>query len=75
LKYKKINILNIIVYFINDKYEIVICLIGLPEFPNYGKIGINQYIILYFFLKEFDIIIANLGYFIFNNITNNDIIL
>jgi hypothetical protein len=34
----------------------------------------DQYIIFYFFLKRFNIIFINLDYFIFDNISNNNII-
>jgi hypothetical protein len=74
LKYKKLNIFEIIIYFINSKYKNIIQLIDFFELFNYNKNNIDQYIILYFLLKKFDIIINNLNYFILDNILNNNII-
>jgi hypothetical protein len=69
-----LNIFNIIIHFVNFKYENIIYLIGLPELSKYNKFGIDQYIILYFLFKEFGIIINNLEYFVLDNISNNNII-
>jgi hypothetical protein len=44
LKHKKINVLGIVVYFINKGYKNVICFIGLPELPEHKKTNIDKFI-------------------------------
>ena len=43
-KYKKISILNIIIYFINRNYKNIIRFINLLKLFEYKKTGINKYI-------------------------------
>ena len=40
-KHEKISVIGVVVYFINEYYENVMRLIGLPELPGYGKAGIG----------------------------------
>jgi hypothetical protein len=42
LKYEKLLVIGVVVYFINENYENVTCLIGLPELPGYGKAGVSM---------------------------------
>ncbi len=46
-KHEKISVLEVVVHFINEKYEAVTRLIGLPELPNHGKAGTGQYLIFF----------------------------
>jgi hypothetical protein len=49
LKYKKISLLGVIVYFINSKYENVTRLISLLELLNHGKSSVVTYSKSYYF--------------------------
>jgi hypothetical protein len=40
-KYEKLSVIRVVIYFINEYYENIICLIGLPELPGHGKAGIS----------------------------------
>jgi len=42
-KYKKISVIGVVIHFINDKYENVTRLIGLPELPGHGKAGVGKW--------------------------------
>ena len=41
-KHEKISVVGVVVHFINEKYENVTRLIGLPELPGYGKAGVGM---------------------------------
>jgi hypothetical protein len=41
-KHEKISVIGVVVHFINDKYENVTRLIGLPELPGHGKAGVSK---------------------------------
>ena len=41
LKYEKLLVIRIVIHFINEYYENVICLISLPELPGHGKAGVG----------------------------------
>jgi fructose-1,6-bisphosphatase len=41
-KHEKLSIIGIIVYFINNKRDMVTRLISLPELPNYKKTGVGK---------------------------------
>ncbi len=87
-KHEKISVLGVIIHFINDKYENVTRLIGLPELSSHRKTGVSQYtdcrlflILIYIIdqcavllplLTRFGITLSNLRYFVLNNATNND---
>lgn len=45
-KREKISVLGVVIHFINDKYEAVTRLIGLPELPGHGKTGVGKYFVL-----------------------------
>jgi hypothetical protein len=41
-KHEKISVLGVTVHFINDKFEAVTRLIGLPELPGHSKTGVGE---------------------------------
>lgn len=41
-KHDKISVVGVVVHFINDKYEAVSRLIGLPELPGHSKTGVGK---------------------------------
>ena len=43
-KREKLSVVGVVVHFINAKYENVTRLIGLPELPNYSKVGTGKYL-------------------------------
>jgi len=47
-KREKLSVIGIVVYFINDKYEAVLRLIGLPELPGHRKSGVGESFFYYF---------------------------
>ena len=47
-KREKLSVIGIVVYFINDKYEAVLRLIGLPELPVHRKSGVGESFFYYF---------------------------
>jgi hypothetical protein len=47
-KREKISVLGVVAHFINDKYEAVTRLIGLPELPGHGKTGAGKLFFLYY---------------------------
>ncbi len=59
LKYKKISLLGVVVYFINSKYENVTRLISLLELLNHRKSGVSTYLKSYYF---FILITSRLSY-------------
>jgi len=42
-KHEKISVIGVVVHFINNKYENVTRLIGLPELPGHGKAGVGKW--------------------------------
>jgi hypothetical protein len=46
-KHEKISVLGIVTYFINERYENVTRLIGLPELPEHKKTGVGMSILPY----------------------------
>jgi hypothetical protein len=46
-KHEKLSVLGIVVHFINDQYDNVTRLIGLPELPEHSKTGVSKYIDLF----------------------------
>ncbi len=42
-KHEKISVIGVVVHFINNKYENVTRLIGLPELPGHGKAGVSKW--------------------------------
>jgi hypothetical protein len=42
LKHEKISVVRVVLHFINNKYENVTCLIGLPELLRHGKSGVDK---------------------------------
>ena len=47
-KHKKLSVVGVVIYFINENYENVTCLIDLPELPGHGKAGVGT--LPYFYL-------------------------
>ncbi len=45
-KREKISVLGVVVHFINEKYENVTRLIGLPELPGHEKTGVGMYLFI-----------------------------
>jgi hypothetical protein len=48
LKRKRLSVISVIIYFINDKYEVILRLIGLPTLPGHGKTGVSELFFYYF---------------------------
>lgn len=71
-KHEKISVIGVVVHFINEHYECVTRLIGLPELPKHGKAGIDQAAVILFLLTRFGITAENIGYFVLDNASNND---
>ena len=47
-KHERLSVIGVVVYFINDKYEAVSRLIGLPELPGHRKSGVGESFFYYF---------------------------
>ena len=47
-KRERLSVVGVVVYFINDKYEAVLRLIGLPELPGHRKTGVGELFFYYF---------------------------
>ena len=47
-KREKLSIVSVVVHFINDKYEAISRLIGLPTLPGHGKTGVGESFFYYF---------------------------
>ena len=47
-KRERLSIVGVVVHFINDKYEAVSRLIGLPTLPGHGKTGVSESFFYYF---------------------------
>ena len=47
-KREKLSVVGVVVYFINDKYEAVSRLIGLPELPGHRKSGVGESFFYYY---------------------------
>jgi hypothetical protein len=47
-KHERLSVISVIVHFINDKYEAISRLIGLPELPGHRKSGIGESFFYYF---------------------------
>jgi hypothetical protein len=47
-KREKLSVVGVVVHFINDKYEAVSRLIGLPELPGHRKSGVGKSFFYYF---------------------------
>jgi hypothetical protein len=43
-KHEKLSVVGVVVHFINERYENVTRLIGLPELPGHGKTGVGKYL-------------------------------
>jgi hypothetical protein len=41
-KHEKLSVVGVVIHFVNNKYEVVTRLIGLPELPGHGKSGIGK---------------------------------
>ena len=48
-KRKRLSVIGIVVHFINDKYEAVSRLIGLPELPGHRKSGVGESFFYYYY--------------------------
>ena len=48
MKYKKLSVLRVVIYFINQSYNNVIYLIAFPELLDYSKTGVYIYIDLFY---------------------------
>jgi hypothetical protein len=47
-KREKLSVIGVVIHFINDKYEAVSRLIGLPELPGHSKSGVGKSLFYYF---------------------------
>ena len=47
-KREKLSIVSVVVHFINDKYEAISRLIGLPTLPGHRKTGVSESFFYYF---------------------------
>ena len=47
-KRERLSVVSVIIHFINDKYEAVSRLIGLPTLPGHGKTGVGESFFYYF---------------------------
>ncbi len=47
-KRERLSVVRVVVHFINEKYEVVTRLIGLPLLPKYSKTGVS----IYFFISN-----------------------
>ena len=47
-KREKLSVISIIIYFINNKYKAILCLIGLPKLLGHRKLGIGKLFFYYF---------------------------
>ena len=41
-KHEKLSVIGVVIHFINEYYENVICLISLLELPGHGKAGVSM---------------------------------
>jgi hypothetical protein len=41
-KHEKLSVVGVVIHFVNNKYEVVTRLIGLPELLGHGKSGIGK---------------------------------
>jgi len=48
-KREKLSVVGVVVHFINDKYEAVSRLIGLPELPGHRKSGVGESFFYYYY--------------------------
>jgi hypothetical protein len=48
LKRERLSVVSVVVHFINNKYEAVLYLIGLPTLPGHGKTGVSELFFYYF---------------------------
>ena len=51
-KHEKLSIIGVVIHFINEYYENVTRLIGLPELPGHGKAGVGKCSISYIVYKQ-----------------------
>jgi hypothetical protein len=47
-KRERLSVVGIVTHFINEKYEAVSRLIGLPELPGHGKTGVGELLFIIF---------------------------
>jgi hypothetical protein len=57
LKRERLSVVSVVVYFINDKYEAILRLIGLLMLPRHGKTGVGE-LFFYYFKCSYNILIA-----------------
>lgn len=48
-KREKLSVVGVVIHFINDKYEAVSRLIGLPELPGHRKSGVGESFFYYYY--------------------------
>jgi hypothetical protein len=48
LKCKRLSVVSVVIYFINDKYKAVLRLIGLSMLLRHGKTGVGELFFYYF---------------------------
>jgi hypothetical protein len=61
LKRKKLSVISIVIYFINNKYKAILRLIGLPKLPRHRKLGVSK-LFFYYFKYSYNISIIVLIY-------------
>jgi hypothetical protein len=61
LKYKRLSVVGVIIYFINNKYKAILCLISLSMLPGHGKTGVGK-LFFYYFKYSCNILIIVLIY-------------
>jgi hypothetical protein len=52
LKHEKLSVIRVVVHFINERYENVTQLIGLPELSGYRKTGVGKYLYIPFYQTD-----------------------
>jgi hypothetical protein len=57
LKRERLSVVSVVVYFINNKYEAILRLIGLPMLPGHGKTSVGE-LFFYYFKCSCNILIA-----------------
>jgi hypothetical protein len=61
LKRERLNVISVIIDFINNKYKAVLCLIGLLILPGYKKTGVSE-LLFYYFKCSYNTLIVVLIY-------------